>query len=154
MNESQIKALIDTCLNERDDLFLIDLNIGPNQAIKVIIDGDQGVGINDCIKVSRAIEHQLDRDTLDFSLEVTSAGATSPLIHERQYKQHVGRTLSVQTTTNEAYQAKMIKADDKGIVLEWKTREPKPVGKGKHTVVKRADVPYESIKEARVKVIF
>ena len=40
------------------------------------------------------------------------------------------------------------------IDLEWKAREPKPIGKGKITVDKRATVPFEDILEAKVKIIF
>ena len=36
--------------------------------------------------ISSAIEHNLDREEQDFSLEVMSAGATTPLTHQRQYK--------------------------------------------------------------------
>ncbi|CEN34778.1 Ribosome maturation factor RimP (fragment) [Capnocytophaga canimorsus] len=32
----------------------------------------KGVGIDDCIALSRAIEHNLDREEVDFSIEVTS----------------------------------------------------------------------------------
>ena len=67
--------------------------------IKVIIDGDNGVLVEDCMFVSRAIEHNLDREEEDFSLEVASAGAASPLTHTRQYIKNIGRTLEVKTIT-------------------------------------------------------
>ena len=38
--------------------------------------------------------------------------------------------------------------------LEWKTREPKPIGKGKITVVKTTTVSFDDIAEAKVKIIF
>ena len=41
-----------------------------------------------------------------------------------------------------------------GIVLNWKAREPKPVGKGKITVDKNATIAFENIKEAKAKIIF
>ena len=44
--------------------------------------------------------------------------------------------------------------NDKEISLRWKTREPKPVGKGKVTVEKNALVAFDSIKEAKVKITF
>ena len=42
--------------------------------------------VEDCMFVSRSIEHNLDREEYDFFLEVTSAGATAPLTNNRQYK--------------------------------------------------------------------
>ena len=54
-----------------------------------------GLPLKDCMKVSRAIEHNLDREEEDFSLEVASAGATSPLVLPRQYTKNIGRKLKV-----------------------------------------------------------
>ena len=45
-------------------------------------------------------------------------------------------------------------ADDEQITLEWKAREPKPIGKGKHTVVKHLQVPYNQIEKATVQIQF
>ena len=141
-------------MEERLDLFLIDLDVNENNAIKIIIDGDNGVSVDDCVFLSRVVEHSLDREEQDFSLEVTSAGATTPLQHARQYKKHIGRTLSIKTNEGEKYEASITMADDNGISLEWKTREPKPVGKGKVTVLKQAEIAYNDIKEAKVKIKF
>ena len=44
--------------------------------------------------------------------------------------------------------------NDDVVELKWKAREPKPVGKGKHTVVKTATIAFETIKEAKVKIKF
>ena len=58
----KVTCLLTKALENNKSLFLIDLTITDDHKIKVIIDGDQGVTVNDCIDVSRAIEHQLDRD--------------------------------------------------------------------------------------------
>lgn len=144
---------MDEALKERPELFLIELKITEANKIMVTLDGDNGVNLQDCIDVSRAIEHNLDREEQDFSLEVASAGATSPLLNKRQYKKNMGRTLKV-TTQNEKIEAELTGATDEHIILEWKAREPKKVGKGKETVQKRAEVPYGDIKEAVVVIKF
>ena len=95
MFKSTVEDLLRKALNERQDLFLIDFSVSNDNAIKIIIDGDKGVLVEDCIFVSRAIEHNLDREEHDFSLEVLSSGATSPLVLPRQYSKHVGRHLEV-----------------------------------------------------------
>jgi ribosome maturation factor RimP len=99
------------------------------------------------------IEHNLDREEQDFSLEVASAGVSSPLKHKRQYKKNIGRTLIVKVA-DQTIEAPLTDADDDKIVLEWEAREPKKVGKGKETVSKRQEIPYEDIKEAIVTVTF
>ena len=151
MLQDKVSTLLEKALEERQDLFLIDLSITGNNSIKVVIDGDKGVSVEDCVFVSRAIEHNLDREVEDFSLEVTSAGATSPLLSIRQYRKNLGRTLKL-VTEEETYEGKLAQVDSEVVVLEWKTREPKSVGKGKVTVNKQATIAFSDIKEAKVMI--
>ncbi len=149
----KVEELLGQALEERPALFLIDLQVSEANQIRVILDGDQGVSVQDCIDISRAIEHNLDRDETDFSLEVLSAGVSEPLTLKRQYKKNVGRKLQVKTA-DAKLEGTLLEADDQRIVLGWKAREPKPVGKGKVTVEKKAEVAYEDIMEAKVKITF
>ena len=153
MLEKRVQELLDGALENRSDLFLISLIVTPDSKIKVIIDGDKGVKVEDCIYISRAIEHELDREEQDFSLEVMSAGASEPLSNIRQYSKNIGRTLEVKTETSKI-EGELVNADDNEIILQWKAREPKPVGKGKRTVQKTENIAYNSIKEARVVIKF
>ena len=72
----------------------------------------------------------------------------------RQYKKNLGRNLKVKTISSEEIEAKLTAVDDEKITLEWQAREPKKIGKGKETVDKKLELPYESIKEAIVIVSF
>ena len=103
--------------------------------------------------ISRAIEDNLNREEQDFSLEVTSSGATSPIQHKRQYKKNIGRILEVNTATKK-FEGKMTKLDEEGIVLEWKSRVPKPIGKGKVTVQNKEKVLFSDILKAKVMIKF
>ncbi len=152
--KSKVKGLLEEGLAEHPELFLIDFSISADYKISVVIDGDNGVVVQDCIEVSRSIEHNLDREEQDFSLEVASAGATAPLKFPRQYRKNLGRTLEVTTNDDNITEAKLIDANEDFITLEWKTREPKKIGKGKETVVKNAEIPYISIKKAVVVISF
>lgn len=140
------------CLKNREDLFLIDLDIALDNSIKIIIDGDRGVSVDDCMYVSRFIEQSIDRDKHDFSLEVSSSGALTPLSSIRQYMKNIGRTLFVRTTNDIEYEAKLIDADSNQISLFWKQRERKLIGKGKITVEKKIDLLYKDIIEAKIKI--
>ncbi|WP_136481516.1 ribosome assembly cofactor RimP [Cognatitamlana onchidii] len=153
MLKTKVTELLDAALNERLDLFLIDFLMNNENHIKVIIDGDQGVLVEDCIFISRAIEHNLDREEEDFSLEVMSAGAASPLVHKRQYKKNLNRTLKVKTGSEEV-EGTLTETSEDDITLAWKVREPKPVGKGKVTVKKEVKIPFENIVEAKVMIKF
>ncbi|MGJ8548841.1 ribosome assembly cofactor RimP [Winogradskyella wichelsiae] len=149
-----LEDLLQTALDERTDLFLIDFSLSGENAVKIIIDGDNGVLVEDCMFISRAIENNIDREEHDFSLEVLSSGAASPLILPRQYDKHVGRNLEIKTKDNQSLEGELTEVNEKDVVLSWKTREPKPVGKGKVTVIKTATVTFDNIREAKVKIKF
>jgi ribosome maturation factor RimP len=151
--KEKVRQLLDAALQERPSLFLIDLTITDAGKINVNIDGDNGVTLQDCIDVSRAIEHNLDREEQDFALEVASIGVGSPLKMVRQYIKNIGRTLIVKTE-NQTIEAELVAANDNFITLSWQAREPKKIGKGKETVQKTLEIPYSEIKEAIVTIIF
>ena len=152
--KEKVKELIDQAMAEHTDLFLIDYMISTEYKVTITIDGDHGVTLQDCIDVSRIVENNLDREEQDFSLEVASAGATSPLKLPRQFKKNIGRKLKVVTLTQEKFEGTIVDADDTQVFLEWKARESKPVGKGKVTVEKKEAVAYDQIKEAIVIITF
>ena len=105
------------------------------------------------MRISRHVEHNLDREEEDFGLEVTSPDISHPLSVKRQYLKNINRILKVKTG-DEELEGTLISANDKEISLRWKTREPKPIGKGKVTVEKNALIAFDSIKEAKVKITY
>ena len=149
---SKVETLLEASLEENSSLFLIQLKIGSDNSIHITLDGDQGVTLKDCMNVSRAIEHNIDREEFDFSLEVASAGVGSPLLNSRQYIKNVGRKLRVELTDASSLEGILTAADDQEFTLEWKQREPKPVGKGKVTVTKQKSLSYNEINNAKVLV--
>jgi ribosome maturation factor RimP len=151
--KEKVSLLLTEALSEKQSLFLIDLTITDAFKVIVTLDDDNGVVLQDCIDVSRVIENNLDREEQDFSLEVASAGVSSPLRNIRQYKKNIGRTLILKTNS-ENIEAELVEANDDFVVLSWKAREPKKIGKGKETVQKTREIPYGDIKEAIVTVTF
>lgn len=150
----KVEELLENAMEKNKSLFLIDLKISADNQITVILDGDQGVTVEDCVMVSREIEHNLDRENLDFSLEVMSAGVSEPLSMPRQYLKNLGRNLKIKKVNGDNIEGELIAADDQGCTLTWTEREPKPVGKGKVTVQKEVVLPYQDIKEAKVMITF
>ena len=150
----KVVGLLEQVLEENKPLFLIDLSVSENNKITVILDGDNGVTVEDCMLVSRAIEHNFDREEEDFSLEVMSSGVSEPLKIPRQFKKNLGRTLKVKIKEGVIIEGEITEVNEEAVTLQWKTREPKPVGKGKITVQKEAIVPYNEIVEAKVMIKF
>ena len=151
--KEKVLELLNQGLASKPNLFLIDLSISDANKITVLIDGDFGVVLQDCIDVSRSIDANLDREEVDFSLEVASVGVGSILKLHRQYQKNIGRTLIVKTI-NETIEAELVEVAENFIILSWQAREPKKIGKGKETVQKRQEILFSDIKQAVVTVNF
>lgn len=149
--KEKVEQLIQEALEENPSLFLVDWEINTENHIEVLVDGDEGLPIDEVVRISRHIEHNLDRDEADFSLTVSSPGATRPLEIPRQFKKNIGRKLKVKTDGTE-FKGELIEADEEGITLQWKQREKKPLGKGKHTVTKVEKIAYEAVNKATVEL--
>jgi ribosome maturation factor RimP len=136
------------------NIFVTGIKIGSDNQINVFIDGDEGVTIKDCVALSRAIEGNLDRDRNDYALDVSSHGATTPLVFPRQYTKHVGlgRSFEVQLTDGTKLEGELVESNAKEIKLEYTVRENKPIGKGKITVKKYHLIPHITIKESKIKL--
>ena len=153
MDLNKLQDLIESVINEKDDLFLLDYDISNENDIKLIIDGDRPVNIDDCKNVNRAIEKHLDELDIDASVQVTSPGVDEPLKVKRQYLKNIGRKLSVKTR-DETYKASLEDVNDDGIELKWKSREKKTKGKGKVTINKNKTIAFDEIEQAIVMINF
>ena len=89
--KEKITNIIESGLLEKPSLFLVELSVSDAYKVTVALDGDNGVTLQDCIDISKIIDNSLDREEQDFSLEVASAGVSSPLKNIRQYKKNIGR---------------------------------------------------------------
>ncbi|SNR81348.1 ribosome assembly cofactor RimP [Lutibacter flavus] len=154
MDKAKIKDLVNQAIEENPELFLIELNFLPDNKIYVEVDGDNGIPLKECIRISRGVEHSLDREEEDFSLEVTSPDIANPLKVKRQYIKNINRKLQVKLKDNSSFLGDLKSVDEESINLEWNTREPKPIGKGKITVAKKATIQFADILEAKVKILF
>lgn len=155
MNFNQkVEELLTLALEQYPNIFLVELKISADKSIKVTLDGDEEVNVKDCINISRAIEGALDRDEEDFSLEVASAGVGSPLKFPRQYRKNLGRKLEVVSKEGLKFEGELVKVEENNIELQWKQREPKPIGKGKVTVTKNKTILFDEISQIKVMIKF
>ncbi|MCA4782575.1 ribosome assembly cofactor RimP [Empedobacter stercoris] len=153
MDSNKVKQLIDEAIAENPSLFLIDWKITPDDKIIILADGDEGLSVEEIVRISRHVEHNLDREECDFALEVSSPGVGSELTMPRQFAKNVGRTLEA-TLNDKVIEGEIVEADDEGVTVFWEAREPKPLGKGKITVEHEEKINYADIKKAIIKVTF
>lgn len=144
------KSAIDHLPNEQ---FIVDVSIssgkGPKK-ITITIDGDNGVGIDDCALVSRAISAKLEELGLDEqiqNLEVTTPGLDKPLKIVRQYLKNIGRGVKVQCL-DKTVEGKLVGATEEVVTLHIEK------GKGKKLEVTEMVIPYTEIKNTFVLVSF
>ncbi len=121
INKKLIAELAQERIDElsKDTLFIVSIDISDAKHIKVVLDGDNGVGIEQCISVSRNIEHNLDREVEDFSLEVTSFSLSDALVLDRQFIKYIGKNIEILTTdNNKKLTAKLLEYSPEEIKIE------------------------------------
>ena len=150
----RVEELLQEFLAEREDLFLISLKFSAADDITVILDGDEGVTLQDCLDASRAIENNLDREEHDFALQVMSAGLSEPLSSVRQFNKNLGREIEVLLNDSTELEGELLKVEEDKITLILKYRKPKDIGKGKVDVVEEREILYTDIKKALVAIKF
>ena len=150
----KVEDLLGAFLESREDLFLIELKISANNDIVVILDGDNGVTLQDCLDGSRAIENNLDREEEDFSLQVMSGGLSEPLSNARQYIKNIGRDIELTFENSEKLSGEIVAADENAVTLLLRYRKPKDNGKGKADVEEEKVIAYTDIKKAIILIKF
>ena len=146
LNKEKITGLVREALQDREDLFVTEVKVKPDNTVYVFMDGDHGVTVEDCIRVSRYVEKHLDRDRCDFELNVSSYGIGRPLVLMRQYQNAVGKMLVVKMEDGTKLKGKLIAVDERQLTIEQPAVKKTPAVTH---VLDRKD-----IKEAKVEVTF
>lgn len=109
---------------EGSDIFVVEVKISASNDIEVVLESPQGVGIDDCARVSREVEAALDRDREDFALTVASAGVGEPFLVEGQYRKALGKQVVVATRDGRRRQGALAEVGPQGITLARKAARP------------------------------
>lgn len=153
ITKENILSLVDEVLTE--DQFIVELEIDAANRIYIEVDDKSSpISISDCIKVSRGVEHNLDRDEEDFSLEVTSPGLDRPFKVFEQYLKNVGRPVKVKDTEGRVHKGTLIEATPEIIALEFKEKRRIEGRKAKEWVTEKISIPMEDVKETKIEIVF
>ena len=135
--------------------FSVEVKVELGNKIYIELDNvKQATSITDCIKMSRQVEHNLDREAEDFSLEVTSPGLDKPFRVFKQYVKNLGRTVIVKRNEGEKLEGTLIKAEEDHIIVETKEKKRIEGRKAKEWVTEQVNVPMSEIKETLIKIVF
>ena len=147
----QINTIVEGILAETE-FYIVEMYIKPTNNLKVYIDGDQGITINEITKINRSLRYQIDELAWypegDFSIEVSSPGIDEPIKLKRQYIKNIGREIEITTlgTEPKTIIGKLIAIDDENVQLE------ETVGKKKEIVPH--NIALTDIKKAIVQISF
>ena len=146
--ESIIKGWLDEIIDS--DLFVVEVSItGPKNAqkLRVFLDGDSGITIEQCAKISRKLAAKLDEEDLikdAYQLEVSSAGIDQPLKLLRQYYKNIGRSVKVFKADGKEEKGKLITVSEQEIQIEVKNKK----------VTEMSTILFQDIQHTKVLVTF
>lgn len=140
--------------NLSPDKFVVEVLIPGKKIPKrvmVIIDGDQGITIDDCAELSRKLSKELDERAYfgeeNYMLEVSTPGLDHPLKLKRQYYKNIGRGLKVKLLET-ITEGKLTEVTEDKIIL---ARE---IGSGKKKEIENVEILFSEIEKAFVLVSF
>jgi ribosome maturation factor RimP len=98
---------------------------GRRHLVRVIVDGDGGMGLDAIAEVSRAISAALDAAEFsggelfagEYQLEVSSPGVDRPLTQPRHWRRNVGRLVKVRVADRQLT-GRILAADGAGVALD------------------------------------
>ncbi|MBL7897752.1 MAG: ribosome assembly cofactor RimP [Crocinitomicaceae bacterium] len=154
--QKRIQELAEERIAEHDpSIYIVEIHVGAGNNILVEIDKENGyVSIEDCVAISRNIEHNLDREAEDFSLEVSSAGIDKPLRVYKQFVKNTGRQVKVKLAEKGSLEGTLVSADKEGIVVETKEKKTVEGRRKKEWVTSQNPLKYKDIKETKLIITF
>ena len=150
--EELIQGLVEEKIADREDLFFVDVSVLSNGKVEILVDGDQGVNIDDCADISRFVGFHLEEKEVfsgPYRLEVSSPGVGKPLKLHRQYLKNIGRKIKVLTTEGEELQGTLLVVEEDRFEMEYVYKE-----KRKKAEVLKKYIAFEQVKETKVQISF
>ena len=134
-------------------IFVVDVKVDGANKISVEVDKPEGITIEECVKISRAIESGLNRETEDYELEVSSPGLTEPFKVMEQYLKNYGRQVDVVKRDGQKLSGLLQHADEEEIVLETKTKIRETGQKRTKTVMQTVTIKLSDVKTTKSKIL-
>lgn len=119
-----IETVVENCVTQLGfDLEAVELTSGgKRRMLRVAIDADGGVGIDDITAATRALSEVLDADDAvmgpaAYTLEVTSRGVDRPLTAPRHWRRNADRLVRVRLVEGDVLDGRVGPSDDTGVDL-------------------------------------
>ncbi|MDR2383163.1 MAG: ribosome assembly cofactor RimP [Prevotellaceae bacterium] len=133
------------------DMFIIDVEVKPNNIISIVLDSDTVVDIDNCADINRFVCSGLESSGEDdFEVTVYSAGLSEPLKQRRQYIKHTGEEVEVLRKSGEKRKGILRRVEENFIEIEYSIKEKPPGAKKKTTVLLNDLIEIDSIKSTKL----
>lgn len=143
-----------------NEFFIVEVKItgkSNQQKILVLMDGDNGISIDDCAELSRKLGDLLDTTEIlpgAFNLEVSSPGADEIIRNPRQYLKNTGRRLEILNEDDELIIGTLESVKEASIIITPEVKKKKASGKDKKEEPATVEIPYSKIKKSNVIISF
>jgi ribosome maturation factor RimP len=137
---------------ERPDLFLVSAKLHVNGKLIILVDGDNGIGIAECVAISRYVGFKLEEEDViktAYNLEVSSPGIDTPLTSARQYTKNIGRDLIIKMADGTKREGTLTAITEDAVMIDEKIKE-----KGKKAELVESVIPLNQIAETKVTISF
>jgi len=124
VNDKRLAELIEPVVAAAGmDLESLRMSVaGKRRLLRIVVDGDHGVSLDDAADVSREISAMLDEvnalGEVAYTLEVSSPGVDRPLTEPRHWRRAVGRLVKVKVTGEGTVEGRILAADADGVTLD------------------------------------
>lgn len=156
ISKNKIAALAQERIDELDKgLFIVSIHVSSTNVIQIELEATEGnVAIEDCVSVSRNVEHNLDREEADFELHVSSAGLDKPFRVKQQYIKNIGRSVTVKPNEGKKVEGELIAANETDFTIRTTRKERIEGRKKKETIVEDLTFDYNEVKETKIIITF
>jgi len=139
---------------EGTDIFLVDLKVNPGNVIHIVLDKPEGISIKECTAINRYVVSQLDKDTEDFELEVSSPGLGMPFKVLQQYRKNLGRDVEVILKDGTKIKGKLGRVTNEQIEIEEQKKIRKEGKKRPEQITVITNFAMNEIKSTKLIVSF
>ncbi|MEU7879754.1 ribosome maturation factor RimP [Microbispora bryophytorum] len=99
---------------------------GRRRLVRVVVDRDGGVSLDDVADVSQSVSKRLDEEDVlggsAYVLEVTSPGVDRPLTEPRHWRRARGRLVKAELSDGASAEGRVTEADETGVELDGARR--------------------------------
>lgn len=148
--QARLEALLEAPVTDLGlDLEAVDLSAaGKRQVLRVAVDRDGGVSMDDIADATRVVSQLLDESDVmgetPYTLEVSSPGVDRPLTLPRHWRRNVERLVKSTLADGTALTGRIVRADDEAVVLRTDDKRPDS----------DRTVPFADIRKAKIEIEF